>query len=151
MVQTGVRTILIAAVVVVAFVTQAVAQPAVAVDPSRPISRIGFGSCARQGDPQPIWNAVAAAEPELFLLIGDNIYGDTRDMQVMREKYAQFAADPGFAVLRRHVPLLGTWDDHDYGENNAGADYPMKRQSQQLLLDFFGVPADSPRDRKSVV
>ena len=150
-VQTGVRTILIAVVVVVVFVTQAVAQSAVAIDPARPISRIGFGSCAKQGDPQPIWTGVAAAEPELFLLIGDNIYGDTRDMRVMREKYAQFAADPGFAALRRRVPLLGTWDDHDFGENNAGADYPMKRPSQQLLLDFFGVPANSPRRQQEGV
>jgi alkaline phosphatase D len=109
------------------------------------MSRIAFGSCAHQGQPQPIWDAVAAAQPDLFLLTGDNIYGDTRDMQVMRDKYAQFNAVPGFADLRRRIPLLGTWDDHDYGENNAGVEYPMKRQSQQALLDFFNVPADSPR------
>jgi alkaline phosphatase D len=109
------------------------------------ISRIGFGSCARQDRPQPIWTAVNASKPDIFLLIGDNIYGDTQDMAVMRAKYEQFSAVPGFVELRKNVPILGTWDDHDYGRNDAGAEYPMKRQSQQVFLDFFGVPKDSPR------
>jgi alkaline phosphatase D len=109
------------------------------------ISRIGFGSCAHQDQPQPIWDAVLEARPDLFLLIGDNIYADTRDMDVMRQKYEKFAAVPGFARLRESVPLLGTWDDHDYGANDAGAEYPMKRESQQEFLDFFEVPQDSPR------
>jgi alkaline phosphatase D len=109
------------------------------------ISRIGFGSCAHQDRPQPIWEAVLASKPDVFLLIGDNIYGDTRDMAVLRKKYAQEAAVPGLIKLRAAVPVLGTWDDHDFGENDAGADYPFKRQSQQLFLDFFQVPADSPR------
>ena len=139
------RAIFITVVAVVVLVTSAVADPAPALDPNRPISRIAFGSCAKQNDPQPIWDAVLAAEPELFLLTGDNIYGDTRDMKVMREKYAQFNAVPGFAKLRGRVPLMGTWDDHDYGENNAGGDFPVKRQSQQAMLDFFQVPPDSPR------
>ena len=124
-------------------VTAASAQPTLRSD--KPLSRIAFGSCANQRDPQPIWDAVRAAEPQLFLLIGDNIYGDSRDMNVLRAKYDQFAKVPGFATLRQSVALMGTWDDHDYGENNAGVEYPMKKQSQQLFLDFFGVSADSPR------
>jgi alkaline phosphatase D len=64
---------------------------------------------------------------------------------VLRKKYAQAAAVPGLIKLRAAVPVLGTWDDHDLGENDAGADFPFKRQSQQLFLDFFQVPADSPR------
>jgi alkaline phosphatase D len=83
--------------------------------------------------------------PELFLFLGDNIYADTEDMEVMRAKYAQLAAQPGFQKLRETCPILATWDDHDYGENDAGAEYPKKRESQQVFLDFFGVPRDSPR------
>ncbi|MBA4149973.1 MAG: alkaline phosphatase family protein [Verrucomicrobia bacterium] len=109
------------------------------------ISRIGFGSCAKEDRPQPIWNHVNASNPDLFLLIGDNIYGDTKDMDVMRKKYAQFDSIPEFAQLRKTVPVLGTWDDHDYGQNDAGNGYPMKKESQQVFLDFFRVPKDSPR------
>ena len=115
------------------------------------VSRIGFGSCARENRPQPIWDAVRACNPDLFLLIGDNIYANTEDMAVMKRKYDQLAAIPQFAALRREVPVMGTWDDHDYGNNNVGAEYPMKAQAQQLLLDFFGVGKDDPRRKREGV
>jgi alkaline phosphatase D len=46
------------------------------------------------------------------------------------------------------VPVLAVWDDHDYGANDAGAEYPMKAESQRMFLDFFGVAGDSPRRRR---
>ncbi|MFN7137783.1 MAG: alkaline phosphatase D family protein [Limisphaerales bacterium] len=115
------------------------------------LSRIAFGSCAKQDSPQPIWDVVNASKPDLFLLIGDNIYGDTEDMKVMRAKYAQLDAIPGFAQMRQTVPLMGTWDDHDYGKNDAGVEYRMKKESQQALLDFFRVSQDSPRRKQEGV
>src|SRR5687768_2005085 len=115
------------------------------------ISRIGFGSCAFQNDPQPVWGAVQKSKPDLFLLNGDNIYGDTEDMAVMREKYDRLAKVPAFDKLRKKIPILGTWDDHDYGRNDAGLEFPVKKQSQQVFLDFFGVPKDSPRRKQEGV
>lgn len=111
-------------------------------------TRIAFGSCASQERPQPIWAEINKLEPELFLLIGDNIYGDTQDMSVLRAKYAKLDAMPGFQELRSKTRLLGIWDDHDYGANNAGFEYPMKKESQQVFLDFFRVPQDSPRRKQ---
>ena len=111
--------------------------------------RIAFGSCADQDKPQPIWDAVLASEPDLFVFLGDNIYGDTRDPAVLRAKYAQLAAQPGFKQLRERVPILATWDDHDFGENDAGADYPMKEESRRIFCDFWDEPADSPRRRRN--
>ena len=110
----------------------------------RPLSRIGFGSCARQDQPQPIWDAIVEAKPDLFLMLGDNIYADTEDMDVLRAKYRQLGEQPSFKKLRQLCPLLATWDDHDYGANDAGVEYRMKRESQQVFLDFFGVPKDDP-------
>ncbi|MGB7903413.1 MAG: alkaline phosphatase D family protein [Steroidobacteraceae bacterium] len=118
-------------------------DPHVALD--RTLTRIGFGSCAEGGKEQPIWQAVLAAQPELFLFLGDNIYGDTRDMAVLRAKYAELARQPGFAKLRDTTPLGVTWDDHDFGEDDAGGDYPQKEASRQVFLDFWGEPAGSPR------
>jgi alkaline phosphatase D len=112
---------------------------------AKPLRRIAFGSCAHQDRPQPIWDAVVAAKPDLFLFIGDSIYADTTDMQVMRATYAKLAALPGYQQLLRTCPVLATWDDHDYGRNDAGAEYPKKDEAQQIFLDFFGVPKDSPR------
>jgi alkaline phosphatase D len=111
----------------------------------RTLSRIAFGSCAEQSKPQPVWDAVHARRPDLFIFLGDNIYGDSRDMSVLSAKYAQLAAIPGFARLRRTTPHVAVWDDHDYGENDAGAEYPRKDASRRLFLDFWGEPAGSPR------
>jgi alkaline phosphatase D len=110
-----------------------------------PPTRIAFGSCAHQDKEQPIWEAVLAANPDLFVFLGDNVYGDTRDMGELRAKYAKLAVKPGFRKLRAAVPVLATWDDHDYGENDAGAEYPMREESRRLFLEFWQEPVGSPR------
>lgn len=115
------------------------------VPPGKTVTRIAFGSCAKESKEQPIWNSIIATRPDLFLFLGDNIYGDTRDMNVLREKYARFGAIPGVKELRETVPHLAIWDDHDYGENDAGVEYPMKEESRRIFCDFWGEPADSPR------
>jgi alkaline phosphatase D len=114
-------------------------------------AQIVFGSCARQDRPQPIWEAIIAKKPDQFLLTGDNIYGDTSDIAVLRGKYQLLGAQPGYQKLLATCPLLATWDDHDYGINDGGADFPVKRESQAAFLDFFRVPADSPRRRQEGV
>lgn len=111
----------------------------------RTLSRIAFGSCALETRPQPVWDAVLARPNDLFLFLGDAIYADTRDLTVMQAKYARLAAIPGFARLRATTPVLAVWDDHDFGENDAGGDYPMKEESRRLFLDFWNEPPDSPR------
>lgn len=108
------------------------------------VSRIALGSCAKQDRPMPIWSAVSGFKPDVLLLLGDNIYGDTEDMAVLRSKYDLLAADRGFGAIRNTVPIVAVWDDHDYGVNDGGREYPMKKESQQVFLDFFGVAADAP-------
>lgn len=112
--------------------------------PDLVVTTLGFGSCARQERPQPIWDAIRAAACDAFVLCGDNIYGDSPDPAVLREKYAQLAAMPGFAALRRTTPLFATWDDHDYGINDGGAGFPGAAAAQKEFCDFFQVPAASP-------
>jgi alkaline phosphatase D len=110
-----------------------------------PLTRIAFGSCARQDKEQPVWDAVNRFAPEVFVFLGDNIYGDTEDMALLRSKYAQFAAKPGFQKLRATTRIVATWDDHDFGVNDGGAEYPRKQESKDIFLDFWKEPADSPR------
>ena len=110
-----------------------------------PIVAIAFGSCLKQTRPQPIWKSVLASKPDVFVLLGDNIYGDTRDMEKLRSRWNAFAAVPGFKKLRADCRLLAIWDDHDYGENDAGREFPQKAESQKLFLDFLGEPKESER------
>ncbi|MFN4116668.1 MAG: alkaline phosphatase D family protein [Inhella sp.] len=113
-----------------------------------PRLRIAFGSCAKQAKPQPIWAAVRAARPDLFVFLGDNFYADVRDEAGLRRRYAEFAVQEELRAFRRDVPHLAIWDDHDYGADDEGADFPLKRLSQQLFCDAWGEAADSPRRRR---
>lgn len=124
------------------------AAPAVAHETEPVLTRVLFGSCVKQDQPVPIFDAILARQPELFLFLGDNIYADTTDMELMRSKYAKLGADAGFQRLLQACPVMATWDDHDYGGNDAGAEYPLREQSQQGFLDFWGDPADSPRRQR---
>lgn len=114
---------------------------------SRPVTRIAFGSCADQNLPQPIWQAVIAGRPEVFVFLGDNVYGDVTspEMTELKTAYATFARNESLAALRARARILATWDDHDYGVNDGGADFPWRSQSEALFLDFWRVPADDPR------
>ena len=42
--------------------------------------KIAFGSCGKQIHPLPIFNEVVKQDPNIFIFLGDNIYGDTHDM-----------------------------------------------------------------------
>eukprot|EP00850_Spirogloea_muscicola_P017970 SM000159S01801 [mRNA] locus=s159:219543:220284:- [translate_table: standard] len=64
---------------------------------------------------------------------------------LMATRYAEMRAQPGYAALRRQAKVIGTWDDHDYGLDNAGKEFVLKRESQRLMLDFFDEPPNSPR------
>lgn len=109
------------------------------------VTALAFGSCANQTKQQLIWDAVLAGRPDLFVFLGDNIYGDTEEMDLLRARYNQLAQNPHFQRVRAQIPIIATWDDHDYGTNDAGADYPKKEESKQIFLDFFGEPAVSER------
>jgi alkaline phosphatase D len=111
-------------------------------------SRIAFGSCAHQDQEQPILRDVVAARPDIFLYLGDNIYGDTEDMAVLQAKYDKLGAKPEFRALRENVAVTAIWDDHDYGANDAGKEYPMKVESERIFLDFWKVPENSPRRQR---
>ena len=106
---------------------------------------IAFGACAHQDRAQPIWDAIVAKRPDLFIFTGDNIYGDTIDMSVMQTKYNKLAAKPGYQKLVKSTPILAVYDDHDYGQNDGGKDYPEREASAKMCLDFFNVPQDDPR------
>lgn len=109
------------------------------------ITKIAFGSCAEQDKPQPILDLVTRQKPDIFIYLGDNIYGDTKDMAELKAKYDMLAAKPEFQRLKAGTRLIGTWDDHDYGWNDAGRHYPFKKESKELFLNFFDEPVKSLR------
>jgi len=111
------------------------------------LSRIAFGSCSDQERPQPIWSSVLDYRPDLFIFGGDNVYGDVKSAALteLKAAYAKAMTVDGFRRLRESVPHVATWDDHDYGANDAGVEFPHKQATKRLFLDFWNVPADDPR------
>ena len=116
----------------------------------RPLRTIAFGSCINTNS-HPMLDQMLRVHFDLAVLLGDNIYADTTNMTVMRAKYHALKTSPFWQALRRKAPVLATWDDHDYGENDAGAEYTKKVESQALFLDFLDEPPDSPRRNRSGV
>jgi len=108
-------------------------------DLTRPMRRIAFGSCADQLKPQPIWASIIKDRPDLFLMIGDNVYGDTKtsEMTELIEAYRRQAVQPELMEARKAMPFLATWDDHDYGRNDAGAGFADKAKAAELFHAFW--------------
>ena len=98
---------------------------------------IAFGSCSREQQEIPILSDIAERKPDCFIFLGDNIYGDTRDMAVLQKKYEKLGSKTSYQNLKAASEILATWDDHDFGENDAGKEYPFKEESKQLFLAFL--------------
>jgi alkaline phosphatase D len=125
--------------------------------PATAVDTLAFGSCLRQWKPAPIWRSVLAAEPDAFVFTGDAVYADgglnrfAPEPGRIARAYRSLSERDGFQALRARVPVYATWDDHDYGRNDAGAEYEWKETSERLFLDFFQVPESAPlRQRPGV-
>ena len=107
---------------------------------------IGFGSCLDQDLPQPIWEEIKAQNPKLFIMLGDNVYGDTHgNIHNLKRAYQKQARV--FKKVGLDFPFLAIWDDHDYGKNDGGVEFILKDESQKLFLKFWDIPKDDRRYR----
>lgn len=127
-----------------------VSQPVAPANPSLPedtlLNRIAFGSCIQQDRAMTFWDTIAAERPQMFMAIGDNVYGDTRwrgqaDLPTLRAAYARLAEREEFQRFRSRVPMLATWDDHDFGMNDAGGNFAFKTLAESLFERFWNSPA----------
>lgn len=112
---------------------------------------LAFGSCNKPNRTNLLWDDIARLNPDVWLWGGDIIYADTESMDEMEADYDLQKKQKGYANLLKKTKILGTWDDHDFGANDAGLEYPKKEKSQQLLLDFLGVDENSPRRKREGV
>lgn len=108
--------------------------------PPMPLRHIVFGSCINTPE-HPMLDRAASLPMDVFLFMGDNIYADTTDMQVMRGKYQALGASTFFQTIRTKAQILATWDDHDLGQNDGGADYPLRAESQKEFFDWLNEPS----------
>ncbi|MEL6372026.1 MAG: alkaline phosphatase D family protein [Pseudomonadota bacterium] len=130
-------------------IIQATPMPSAPLDRSVRLDRIVFGSCVQQNEDQSMWDQLTAVKPQLSLFIGDNVYGDVRSrdqsLPELKAAYMRLGQSEPFARFRAAAPLLTTWDDHDFGLNDAGGDYAYKEQSEELFEYVWALPEDDAR------
>ncbi len=117
----------------------------VPLDSIKDVDVIAFGSCNHQLFSQEMWLNIMDNKPDVFVFLGDNVYGDCKTVDCLVKTYNQQLKKPYFLDFMEKIPMIGTWDDHEYGTNNSGIENPIKKESQKLFLDFMGEPANSPR------
>jgi alkaline phosphatase D len=127
-------------------------NPALAADSV--ITRFAFGSCVNENRDMKFWDVIAAQKPQAFLLIGDNVYGDTRptngaDIPTLAASYKKLSSRVEFDRFRRSVPMMTAWDDHDYGANDAGGAFAFKEWAEKTYETYWGA-SDEVKSRPGV-
>ena len=107
--------------------------------------RIGLGSCIHQDEPQPIWNSIKKDNLDGFIFLGDNVYGDSPSLKLNKMARAYIKQKDNFPNWLMEKEILAIWDDHDYGKNDGGSEYKLKKEAQQLFLKFWNIPPDDIR------
>lgn len=116
-------------------------------DLSAPITRFAFGSCNHQHRSQDAWPVIGSFDPQLFLAIGDNVYGDmgyrgSSDLESFSDAYRLQASHPEFQQFVGAVPTFATWDDHDFGPNDSGGSFFAREWSETLFETFWASNAE---------
>ena len=117
------------------------APPSPPLSPDTVITRFAFGSCVNENRNMKFWDVIAAQKPQAFLLIGDNVYGDTRptnsaDIPTLAASYKKLNSRVEFDRFRRSIPMMTTWDDHDFGANDSGGSFAFKEWSEKAYETF---------------
>lgn len=113
------------------------------------LSRILLASCLDEEKEQSAaMMSIAAEDADLFLMVGDNVYGDrdgpayvNNDAELMevRESFADLAKRADFQAVRASVPMMVAWDDHDFGANDMGNSFPFKGLAERIHELFWGL------------
>jgi alkaline phosphatase D len=113
------------------------------------LEKIAFGSCLPDANSGGVFDIIRRQAPDLFLMVGDNVYGDYTpndpQMSGMRASYWQLSQNQAFSRLVGAVTTFATWDDHDYGDNDAGGGYPNKSLSERMFETFWNVDVNDQR------
>ena len=120
-----------------------------ALNPQHSNFRVLIGSCMNDGEKseeiEAIWSRALEREPDAMFLIGDNVYADwvngrylapANGAQLWR-RYAETMSRLPVYRWKRLVPILATWDDHDFGVNDGDRRHPYKDEARAVFMSFF--------------
>jgi alkaline phosphatase D len=124
-----------------------VGYPAMALwpKPDIEVTHFAFGGCNFQRMPQSHWPTIAKTKPQFWIWNGDAIYADPFDITGRANEFAALKSNSSYAQFIKAVPILGVWDDHDFGADGADGSVTDKPARQKMYLDFVDEPTSSPR------
>ena len=107
--------------------------------------KLGIGSCVDQDYPTPAWASLEKESINSFFFLGDNIYGDVPSGRLDNVILSYEKLNNQMPSWLKNTEKLVIWDDHDYGLNDAGANYIYKAESQQIYNDAWNIDQNDPR------
>jgi len=109
------------------------------------VYKLGIGSCVDQDYPTPAWASLERESINSFFFLGDNIYGDVPSGRLDNVILSYEKLNDQMPSWLKNTEKLVIWDDHDYGLNDAGANYIYKAESQQIYNDAWNIDQNDPR------
>lgn len=109
------------------------------------VYKLGIGSCVDQDYPTPAWASLEKESINSFFFLGDNIYGDVPSGKLDNIILSYEKLNDQMPSWLKNTEKLVIWDDHDYGLNDAGANYIYKAESQQIYNDAWNIDQNDPR------
>lgn len=83
--------------------------------------------------------------------MGDNVYADAAEIpNTLDRQLHKLSLQPGFSALKQNSKFHITWNDHDYGQNNAGKEYRLKENSKGIHRRFWDLESQISADQDSV-
>jgi len=67
----------------------------------------------------------------------------------MAGEWNRLADKPEFQKARAEIPMMATWDNHDYGSHAGGVEFSVKEGTKEAFLTFWNEPKESPRWQRS--
>ena len=67
--------------------------------------KIGFGSCLKQDKAMPIFDSIKRDNLDLFLMLGDNVYGDSEREDLKELKAAYERQEENFRIMELDFPF----------------------------------------------
>jgi len=109
------------------------------------ILTLGFGSCLHQDRSMAILKTIEKKELDLFMFIGDNVYGDQKDGELDKLIRTYKQQYNNLEDFLKNVSTEFIWDDHDFGLNDGGSNYRHKDRAKELFLETWKIPSQDSR------
>lgn len=107
--------------------------------------RFAVCSCMDENRHSPeIWQDLVNQRPDFILFVGDSVYcdygneSDSGEQRLWR-RFSEARAVLEIYFSKRLVPIFAVWDDHDFGSNDVGKEFPHALVSRKNFMSFFAM------------